>query len=209
LTTDALAVTPANGEFILAGFFPFPTQAAMDAAYPSGAYTFALSFSGGPPPPPSTLSMSYSGPDPFTSDIPALTPASFDALQGLNTHSGPLTLDFNSFTPGGGTDAGAAASSFNIFFSGQGCDGASSATSCTINPSALLPGTTYHWGLSFSSVIVDSVDAGGTLGFAVDTLGTFTTAVPEPSTWAMMIAGFAGLGFAGYRASRRSGATAA
>ena len=29
-------------------------------------------------------------------------------------------------------------------------------------------------------------------------------AVPEPSTWAMMLLGFAGLGFAGYRASRRT-----
>jgi hypothetical protein len=28
--------------------------------------------------------------------------------------------------------------------------------------------------------------------------------VPEPSTWAMMLLGFAGLGFAGYRASRKS-----
>jgi PEP-CTERM motif len=26
-----------------------------------------------------------------------------------------------------------------------------------------------------------------------------TPAVPEPSTWAMMLAGFAGLGFLGYR----------
>jgi PEP-CTERM motif len=31
-----------------------------------------------------------------------------------------------------------------------------------------------------------------------------TTAIPEPSTWAMMLIGFAGLGFAGYRASRKS-----
>jgi hypothetical protein len=28
------------------------------------------------------------------------------------------------------------------------------------------------------------------------------TAIPEPSTWAMTLVGFAGLGFAGYRASR-------
>jgi hypothetical protein len=27
--------------------------------------------------------------------------------------------------------------------------------------------------------------------------------VPEPSTWAMMLVGFAGLGFVSYRASRR------
>ena len=32
--------------------------------------------------------------------------------------------------------------------------------------------------------------------------------IPEPSTWAMMLLGFAGLGFAGYRASRKGAATA-
>jgi hypothetical protein len=38
-------------------------------------------------------------------------------------------------------------------------------------------------------------------GFGV---GTFTlTAVPEASTWAMMVIGFAGLGVAGYRASQK------
>ena len=33
--------------------------------------------------------------------------------------------------------------------------------------------------------------------------------IPEPSTWAMMILGFVGLGYAGYRASRRENALAA
>lgn len=33
---------------------------------------------------------------------------------------------------------------------------------------------------------------------------TLTVAVPEPSTWAMMILGFAGIGFFGYRRSRKS-----
>ena len=33
--------------------------------------------------------------------------------------------------------------------------------------------------------------------------------VPEPSTWAMLLIGFAGLGFAGYRASRKNVALAA
>ena len=31
-------------------------------------------------------------------------------------------------------------------------------------------------------------------------------AVPEPSTWAMMLVGFAGLGYAGYRRARGTGA---
>jgi hypothetical protein len=35
-------------------------------------------------------------------------------------------------------------------------------------------------------------------------VGFVLTSVPEPSTWAMMLVGFAGLGFAGYRASRRA-----
>lgn len=40
--------------------------------------------------------------------------------------------------------------------------------------------------------------------------GTTTiSAVPEPATWAMMLLGFAGLGFAGYRRSAKSAALAA
>jgi hypothetical protein len=44
-------------------------------------------------------------------------------------------------------------------------------------------------------------------GFGV---GTFTlTAVPEASTWALMLIGLAGLGIAGYRASQKRAATLA
>jgi hypothetical protein len=39
--------------------------------------------------------------------------------------------------------------------------------------------------------------------------GTMTAVVPELSTWAMSLLGFAGLGYAGYRASRKSAALAA
>jgi unsaturated chondroitin disaccharide hydrolase len=41
------------------------------------------------------------------------------------------------------------------------------------------------------------------------TNSTLTTNVPEPSTWAMMLLGFAGLGFAGYRRARAGHATLA
>ena len=43
-----------------------------------------------------------------------------------------------------------------------------------------------------------------TAEFALDALN----AVPEPSTWAMILVGFAGLGFAGYRRSRQCPITA-
>jgi hypothetical protein len=39
--------------------------------------------------------------------------------------------------------------------------------------------------------------------------GQLFTAVPEPSTWAMLLLGFAALGFAGYRTSRKAAAVAA
>jgi hypothetical protein len=37
---------------------------------------------------------------------------------------------------------------------------------------------------------------------------TYHYTIPEPSTWAMMLIGFAGLGYAGYRAQRKSTAAA-
>jgi hypothetical protein len=38
---------------------------------------------------------------------------------------------------------------------------------------------------------------------------TFTPTIPESSTWAMMVLGFAGLGYAGYRSSRKGASIAA
>jgi hypothetical protein len=49
---------------------------------------------------------------------------------------------------------------------------------------------------------------GGTDVFSLENATTLNsvvvTGVPEPSTWAMMALGFAGLGFAGYRSARKS-----
>ena len=39
--------------------------------------------------------------------------------------------------------------------------------------------------------------------------GGVSASTPEPSTWAMMLLGFAGLGFAGYRTARKTAAAAA
>ena len=60
-----------------------------------------------------------------------------------------------------------------------------------------------------SSTTINGVnDKGDIVGFytnsATDTVDGFVgTPVPEPSTWAMMLAGFAGLGFLGYRKVRQ------
>ena len=49
-----------------------------------------------------------------------------------------------------------------------------------------------------------AVDVLGPAGTG-EVAGTDPTAVPEPATWAMMVIGFAGLGFAGYRKARPAG----
>jgi PEP-CTERM motif len=52
------------------------------------------------------------------------------------------------------------------------------------------------------SVVKDQSDFAGNAGSADSSIlgNAFSvTAVPEPSTWAMMLAGFGGLGFLGYR----------
>ena len=58
-------------------------------------------------------------------------------------------------------------------------------------------------GLYGAVVLVDGVADYKSAG------GLSLTAAPEPSTWAMMMLGFAGLGFAGYRKARKTAAGAA
>jgi hypothetical protein len=60
----------------------------------------------------------------------------------------------------------------------------------------------------WSDVIITYNDANGNahLNFYSDFTGS--SAIPEPSTWAMMLLGFAGLGFAGYRARKPTAALA-
>ena len=45
----------------------------------------------------------------------------------------------------------------------------------------------------------------GSLKLAIDGNVTTLAAVPEPSTWAMMLTGFGGLAFAAFRRTRKTG----
>jgi hypothetical protein len=67
---------------------------------------------------------------------------------------------------------------------------------------AALPDGTFGNGFGFA---LGSLSTPGVHASTTDSLpATLTVNVPEPSTWAMMLTGFAGLGFASYRASRKT-----
>jgi hypothetical protein len=64
----------------------------------------------------------------------------------------------------------------------------------------LLPGAAYGAALGIN-------DAGQVVGFSfVQPPTPPPLSIPEPSTWAMMLAGFAGLAFAGYHRAKADGA---
>ncbi|HEX9168766.1 MAG TPA: PEP-CTERM sorting domain-containing protein [Roseiarcus sp.] len=84
-------------------------------------------------------------------------------------------------------------------------------------PSSIIPGPfsfTPSSGVGYISLSTAANDGNGTLVNtyfeALLTTATVTVAAsaPEPSTWAMMLIAFAGLGFAGYRGRRRAVAAA-
>jgi hypothetical protein len=73
----------------------------------------------------------------------------------------------------------------------------------TVNELTLNPATLDQFGISFMGA-----DSPSTVVFSDVSLTDTTTevaAVPEASTWAMMMLGFAGLGFLSYRRSNRNG----
>ena len=63
-------------------------------------------------------------------------------------------------------------------------------------------------GLYTVGIINNSVSSDPTFSFTFNTPISQVNSAPEPSTWAMMLLGFAGLGFAGYRASQRTAVAA-
>ena len=62
--------------------------------------------------------------------------------------------------------------------------------------------------LSFTDVTPSAAIVAGTLrSFHSDVSGDFSSSVPEPSTWAMMLLGFAELGYVGFRKARARSAS--
>ncbi|MGD0298920.1 MAG: hypothetical protein ABSE86_17575 [Bryobacteraceae bacterium] len=174
----------------------------LNAEFPFGTYTINATNSGTSAS--ESASINYTQ-DAFTADVPALTPTTFNGLNGLNT-ANPFTVNFNSFTPNGAATVGF--TFFSITDVGTGTTIVSDSFLSPTTASALLaantlaPGTQYSYELDFSDRIQGTDPLNGVPTnqlFDVRTDGTFTTgsAVPEPSGTAfaclalLAVAGFA------------------
>ena len=69
-----------------------------------------------------------------------------------------------------------------------------------VSPTTLFAGQTTVIDPQLSDFTIGAEPAGSVSGTLV--IGSAVSAVPEPSTWAMMILGFAGVGFMAYRRKR-------
>src|ERR1700677_3500130 len=144
-----------------------------------------------------------------------ITAASFSALQGLNAaHS--ITLDFNAMDVSPNATPGANAIFFSIVNASDSTvfseTLSTTDTSVTIPGGDLSAGQSYSFDLLFDDLITGEDDQGVSIVQFYDThtRGSFSTAgaVPEPSTWAMMLIGFGSLGLVVVRRGRKQGLTA-
>jgi len=173
-----------------------PSFSDLQTQFPTGAYTFNLT---GGAFGPASVTINYAG-DAY-SNTPELTTDSFTGLQGLKA-ADPYTVSFNNMVVNSNANL-----SF-IFFSVVNSSNTpvftqsflpTDTTSVTIPGGTLLPGQTYTFDLNFDDRITGADPNSGvptTQFYDTQTLGSFSTAgaVPEPSTWAMLLMGFIGLG---------------
>jgi hypothetical protein len=131
--------------------------------------------------------------------------------QGDGSLINPLTLTFNQPVQNFSIDIlNAAAGNYELFDNASHTDFFTLATQ----------GGSVHTGLFASAGTIISIQElsivgdfrPGTFDFAIDNVrfdGPVAGAVPEPSTWAMMLLGFAGVGFAAYRRKSKTALMAA
>jgi hypothetical protein len=124
----------------------------------------------------------------------------------LGFDNGSATFNFTKPTNSFGFYTTGVQTVFTSIFTVTFNDGASETLNIPINVNggASYFGFTDTSACSSATITNISDDA-----WAVDNVSYNFSAVPEASTWAMMLAGFAGLGFTGYRSSRKRVAFAA
>jgi hypothetical protein len=160
----------------------YPTQAAMDADFPHGNYSYQATKTGGS----DTTGFTYSA-DAYPLTLPYLTGTNFGDLQGMNP-AAAFSLQFSPFTPSPAAsesflfltvfDTVANAFVFNSSFQPTTTAG------LTLPANTLLPKRAYLYELIFSDRVLTPAtgsDFDAQLGFDVRTTGSFTTGVPEPA----------------------------
>jgi PEP-CTERM motif len=196
----------------------YMTSSQLNSNFPSGDYVLnAVNTGTGAS---AQVTLGYDGTS-FFSAPPALTAASYDGLSGMNARQ-PYDFVYSPFVPTGGNYARifltiTDLATDNVVFSDTFLN--TGVTSITLPANTLLPGTAYSEELDFSTrtqtndpTMINCVGSDpsqcaglGLTELAWDsrTIANFTTAIPEPSTWAMMLIGFAGLGYGAYRRSAK------
>jgi len=131
-------------------------------------------------------------------DINSITgTAEGQTITGLSTYDSPSNVVYPPSPPNIGVDT--------LGFSFTVADG--TAFNVYEDDGNYTPGTPFACGAVYCIVgpgAPSTVDASNDPVSTLDSFTVTVAAVPEPSTWAMMVLGFAGLGFAGYRRSRKS-----
>jgi len=119
---------------------------------------------------------------------------------GASETLGPLAAGATVTVPFG--DAGGAFSADYDDYNGQ-C-GLACETSYKVIASGVFFSNVFSPSTNSSGGFVDFLGTSFDNDIAQVQVGTISTSIPEPSTWAMMALGFLGLGFAGYRKATMS-----
>jgi PEP-CTERM motif len=194
---------------------PGLTKASLDSTYPSGDYTLNATGASDV-----SVTLDYTGTDEYASP-PLLTPTSYDGLNGLDPSAG-YTFSFGAFSP---PDGYLGIIFFTLTDLTTGTVAYSTSTEDLMTTSFYVPGSdfapdnSYVEELVFSTrdEISDPTCVGaegqcpslGEIGWDSRTEAFFTTGVPEPSTWVMMLIGFGGLSYAAFRRGAKAQTAAA
>jgi hypothetical protein len=146
---------------------------------------------------------------PFTTVVDGVTEFGLDLSFASDTGTTPGSLAdvALTFDVSGAPSLTGAFAVFAGTATGTGTDDLSEVLSNGVSLTLNAPGATSATfnAIGSLSVVKDQSDFAGSAGSADSSIlgNAFSvTAVPEPSTWAMLLLGFAGLGYAGYRRTR-------
>jgi hypothetical protein len=196
-----LASAPAQAEVIFSGstLACFGSSCSTLASFGSNTHDEGLTFTG------STFGGTTTGNVLTVSNFGNLDLSRLDRGQSFNDYDGDLFALALTFTlPSGVNPSPGSDDIFTAILQGSATTGSNGDVVVTFSDSSesyTYPGGTFTVNVNGLTVTTQhDTDIAGTI--------TAVAAVPEPSTWAMMILGFAGLGFMGYRRKSKMALTA-